>query len=713
PGFDDLIVGGETRLAASGATVRLLMDEKVGPVTRAKLMEFIQQYLDTLDFPVKVSTHMVRFPQASGSTAKVSELRDRIAKQYKTAIDDLFASFCPKQCMLTDFDVKVEQVNVEEAQYGSPGEYLVEGGTGIRIKSIVSTILLDQSLSEDERKNILEMAKLKTSSLKNVEIASKTIKFPRPKYELQDENGEFVYGPGGTRKLSSSNSKSDINSSSTQKSLEQADKKSTESKDSLATSKSTSAETNARQERFERIEKIERVESGDAVQKELDKFKVYGLFFSSAVLAMLVFITLSIFRVKSGGGCSTIHKVIQSLTNDPAGGFSVAGAAGTGENQKRVDLAKRYEIEQLTERLMTVFAQNPRVAKYVFTRILTEEGVEVTGKYLHIFGESVVIDMLRDPSLQTDLNELMEYYAKNPMELEDDEKLELLRRLHHRTVAGKLSVLGSRSSTQFEFLVEMDGLQILELIRTESITVKAIILTQCDAQKRSAVFAQLDEDTRMKLLNELSRIDYLPRDYISNVANALKRKRKENPKLNTEALPGSEVLVSLLERTGPEVQKSVVKMLEVSSPDSARLVKNKLVSIDTLRHLRDNQLLEIVLSLKHEELLQFLKGSARDIKEAIYQKSPKDLVAELEEELTQVGTPSREIYQAIERRVLNRMKIMANEGVINLIETNERMLSEARAGGGSGQDSSLSPPASVNDGNEKQTGAEMKKVAGW
>src|SRR5205807_1611291 len=162
-------------------------------------------------------------------------------------------------------------------------------------------------------------------------------------------------------------------------------------------------------------------------------------------------------------------------------------------------------------------------------------------------------------------------------------------------------------SNMFEFLAEMDGLQILEMIRNESLTIKAMVLTQCDPQKRATIYSHLDEDVRMKLLTELSRIDYLPRDFIFNAAQALKRKRKEDPRLNTEALPGSEVLITLLERTGPQMQQTVIKSLEASNPDSARTIKAKLVSVDTLRFLRDAQLLEVVLSLKHDELLQFLR----------------------------------------------------------------------------------------------------------
>ena len=134
--------------------------------------------------------------------------------------------------------------------------------------------------------------------------------------------------------------------------------------------------------------------------------------------------------------------------------------------------------------------------------------------------------------------------------------------------------------------------------------------------------------------------------------------------------------MGLLERTTEDTQRSVMRSLETSHPDSARLIKNKLVSTDTLRYLRDGQLLEVVLSLKHDELLQFLKGASADLRSHIFAKAPKDLGGELEEELESLQPVGREVYQAVERKVLNRMKVMANDGLINLAETNERMFND-------------------------------------
>jgi hypothetical protein len=121
PGFDDVDPRGAAKLAPSSARVKMLMDEKIGPVSRTKMLELIQQYLDTMDYPVKVETQLAHFPQPLGAAGKVAELRDRVAKQFRTTIDDLFRQFCPDHCMLADFELNTELVNAEEAQYGAPG----------------------------------------------------------------------------------------------------------------------------------------------------------------------------------------------------------------------------------------------------------------------------------------------------------------------------------------------------------------------------------------------------------------------------------------------------------------------------------------------------------------------------------------------------------------------------------------------------------------
>src|SRR6185312_3913277 len=151
--------------------------------------------------------------------------------------------------------------------------------------------------------------------------------------------------------------------------------------DQKTNSTSSTSENNSRQEHFEHYEKIERVENGDAVQKELDKFKVYGVIFAASILSFLIFIALATYRSRFGGS-GAINRVIHSIASDPHGAPAPGGGSG-GEgivegamNERAALVSKRLEIDRLMEELMSVFAQQPKVAKHVFSRILTEEGVE-------------------------------------------------------------------------------------------------------------------------------------------------------------------------------------------------------------------------------------------------------------------------------------------------------------------------------------------------
>lgn len=720
PGFDEVAPAATYELGPSSVKVKVLVDQMVGPVSRGKILSLVQENLSVLPYPVFIETKMTEFPQPLSSARKITELRQKVESDFRETMTQLFNKFCPEQCLLADFKVEVDPVNAEEAQYGSAGEYIQDGDTAIRVRNVSANILLDDTLTPDEQTNILEMAKLKSSSYKNVDLKSLVMRFPIP----DSENGTMIAG-GASRargrgiasvyenaNKKESNTQNNASSTidknvSTSQSLQKATNESTQN------NQTTTSDNSQRQERFERFEKIERVESGDAVQEELKKFQLYALIFGCAVLSLLIFTLMAVFRPR-GRAKNGIQRIIQTLTPDSwFGSPSRSGSSGRSKSDgspggdRASVAAKRYEIERLMEELTAVFAEQPKVAKQVFSRVLKEEGVETTAAYISMFGEAIVLEMLRDPSLQTDLADLTEFYAKNPIELSDDERLELLKVLHNRTIAAKMIVMGNRSAKLFDFLVEMDALQILELVKNESITVKAIVMTQCDTQKRQAIFGHFDDAARMQLLTELSRIDYLPRDYIYNVANALKRKRKENPRLNTEALPGSDVLVNLLERVSLNSQRNVIKSLESYNPEAARSVKSKLVSLDTLPFMRDAQLLEVVLSLKHDELLQFLKGAPAHVRDTIYQKSPKDLVAELEEELTSVSSMSRDAYQNVERKILNRVKIMASDGILNLVEVNERMFSESAAASGM-LSGATSPGVDMTSG-----GQSIRKVAGW
>lgn len=700
PGFED--VPSTATLAPAAAKVSLLIDKNMGKATQTNILNLVKESLKTLDYSVDVNYTTTAFPQPATTSYKVAELRERVTRDIKDQLTSLMNQFCPKHCMLGSFEVRSDVVNPEDVDYGSSQDYFVDGSAAIKVNNVNAVFMVDESLSTAEANSLVQMAKLKLSNIKWLDIGAQSVKFPNPDTatnKVAGNSGNPSAGEGGESernpasetlgvKSKTEETKDQKFSSLTQdeqtlKQLQELNKTETNQlntdhkKTTQENNQSSTSENNSKEEKYSRIEKIERVENGDAVQQVLDKFKMYGIVLSSVILALLLTLVAISFRSLfwEGKGAKGGDSASSSKSHDHGNrGSSLGSEASSLTNDEKASIfAKRVEANQLHTELTQVFSEQPKVAKHVFGQVLTEEGVETTGQYIAIFGESVMFDLLKDPGLQADLSELMDFYARNTFDINDEERLQLLRKLHHRTVSSKMALHSSRSAALFDFLAEMDAPQIFEMIKNESNTVKAIVLTQCDTKKRQVIFANHDDAIRLKLMTELSRIDHLPKNYIFNVASALRRKKAENPRLNTEALPGTDVLVSFLERSSMATQRNIIQQLMSQSGDILQNLKTKLVSVETLRFMKDIHLVEVITFIKHDELIQFLQGCTHEVRDAVLMKAPQDLTAELRDELSLAEPVSKEAYLQVERKVLNRIKVMANQGSVNLAEVNERM----------------------------------------
>ncbi|CAM6055133.1 unnamed protein product [Sphagnum tenellum] len=375
PGFDEGLDDSNT-LTPSQAAVKLLIDDKLGPVSRDKLLELIQQFLDTLDYPVKIESQIAHFPAPQGSESRIAELKDRVSREFQNKAEGLLRELCSNLCMLTDYDLQAEAVNGEEAQYGASEEFITSGDAAIKIKEISATILMDDSISALEQNNILEMLRLKTNSYKHVSLTGKSLKFPRPALS-GSSNGltNNSYGNSGSIGRSIS-SEENSQKNTTQNDIKSDQSNTTENSKSELKNESNSSDT--RVEKFQRIEKIERVENGDKVIDELGKLKYPAILFVCSVLSLLIFIAFSTLKQSPN---NSIQRILETHAESsrPRGDGGERSQRSNAEsmppsNDSSHSIPKRYEIERLIDELSAIYAGQPRVAKQVFSRILTEEG---------------------------------------------------------------------------------------------------------------------------------------------------------------------------------------------------------------------------------------------------------------------------------------------------------------------------------------------------
>jgi flagellar motor switch protein FliG len=237
--------------------------------------------------------------------------------------------------------------------------------------------------------------------------------------------------------------------------------------------------------------------------------------------------------------------------------------------------------------------------------------------------------------------------------------------------ASEIRLLANQSSDRFGFLNRLDAQQIFNLVADEKPRVQSIVLTQLDRKLRSAVFEMYEGHAKIRLLEELSQAEAIPREFLFNVAQALQKKIQSRSEFDTEQLRSSDILLDLLERSNLRDQKRLMQTLERNNPETARGLKLKLVTVEMLSYLKDGHLLEVILGMERDDLLAFLMGCPEHTRDLLLRKAPEELAQSWIEDIRNLASIDDNAYRTAEVKIKARLRGLANNGAISMLDINE------------------------------------------
>jgi len=697
-GFES-VVGATTTasLFVSKVVVDVQIDDRISILNRDRLQAILGNTLRALAPSAEVRWNPVQLPQIGQSETLIEELKRSVQQRVTAALQRVIETYCPDECVLSRVAVDARATTEDQAADVNPREIVRDkSGRGIvRIESVDVELSLDQRLEESDRARIVNVVKAKTRFVEPLNLDVSVTEFPESWAQRKQRLADASADPFGLERLRE-----------TLKIFrELAGTKEIISRESVLSSASerlqaeSTERTNLREE--SRLEATSRESSksqntasntsleNNAGSTTLD-YAMWigaGLLLVGLLIAMIMRIAganrdarFMVASAPTAGGPAVPGSPQRDSTVDGDGtlGYAAGGGASAAvQSAQTKELAARIKRDQLKQDLANVFLESPKVAKETFSRLLQDEGVEETSKYVQIFGQMVVFELLDDPNLQRDLYALSEYYPKSDHAFSTEEEIELLQSLRTRVTANEIRILSRKTMDKFDFLSKLDAGQVFNLIREEKAQVQSIVLTQLDHKRRRAVFEIYEGDAKVALMRELCRADAIPKDYLANVARALQRKVESRPEFDTENLRASDILLDLLEKARLDDQRSLMRDLVRTNSEAARGIKLKLVTIEIMPLLKDGHLLELVLGMEREDLLLFLAGTREHIRELLVTKAPEELAQSWLEELEHVRNVDEQAYRVIELKVLSRIRQLANNGAINLLELNELLFAES------------------------------------
>lgn len=623
---------------------RVQIDMRVDNKNRDRLTRILQGQLASLAPVSEVIWVDLAVPEIGKENTVKARVIKGLEERLSNIATDLFSKYCPETCILSNVKVAGETLTEEQTLNLSSTEFFFDRAENswLKVNDAVVAMTMSEGMDESEKKQIVALLQDQVSFLSGAKVEARSVKFPETfasrRLRLEAESRD----PYGLDRL---------------KKTMTLFKEFSEDREQIAPPSAPSENPN------------------------LSKYIV-------AAVVLLVVAGLIILVVARYGAVQREAMMMRQSAESQR--LQYLGEASKHEEQdhKEEEKAKRVEVDEnlvwkikaddLKDEIIEIVTRNPKVARESFGRIIAEEGVEETSKYIHVLGNSVVFDLLKDPAHRRSLRDLSEYYQKSSFDFSPEEEARLLAGLKTKVLASELRVLTRSDLEAFEFLSQMDSPQIFTLINDEKSKIQSVVLAQLPSSKRRQVFELFKGESRSSLMNELCDNGSITKDYLVNVARTLARKVAGRGGLDPETARASDIIQELLERVGLEEQRALVRNLEVTNPDGARNIKMRLVTSYTLAYIKSGALLEIILDLEHEDLVIFLAGAPEEIAKLVIEQAPSELADALLEELESVAKVDDANFRLVELKVLSKLRNMVNSGRVNLLELNEAMFSERR-----------------------------------
>lgn len=723
-GFESQNTAQDAKLEVQSVVPVIQIDNRVLPVDRDRLEQLLRNKIKGMAPEHGIKWEPVDLPAIGSSAPTPSEdLSAQLENRLRRVLNSIIDRYCPDQCLLERIDVDALPVGPEQLS-SFPGDQVVVGKRaegGLRIQDIRVYLTLDENLMDDEQKRILRLMKAQTRFVNPVEFIVDATAFPETALDKKRKAQEESADPYGLEKLRqmltlfrdlagtkeviqtmTSESRSNTESRSSAERMEKHEKDSESSSRTEKESESREQSSELNTQNKESLEKASDrrtdINNESVTNKTMstEEMAAYAAGFLLLVtLAAIVIMKVSatnktareMVLASAGSGGASRRRAVAAASEDEGSGYAEGMTEGDEENPRsqsvRVSPAQlsqekamlALKLAQLKQDLVQQFVEQPRIARETFTRLLKDDGVAETAKYVHIFGQLIVFELLNDSSLKRDLYELSEFYHRSNFKFDQATELGLLERLKTMVTASEIRLLASQSSDRFGFLNRLDAQQIFNLVADEKPRVQSIVLTQLDRKLRSSVFEMYEGNAKIKLLEELSQAEAIPREFLFNVAQALQKKIQSRSEFDTEQLRSSDILLDLLERSNLRDQRRLMQTLERNNPETARGLKLKLVTVEMLSYLKDGHLLEVILGMEREDLLAFLVGCPDHIRDILLRKAPEELAQSWIEDIRNISGIDDNAYRTAEVKIKARLRGLANNGAISMLDINELIYS--------------------------------------
>ncbi len=226
------------------------------------------------------------------------------------------------------------------------------------------------------------------------------------------------------------------------------------------------------------------------------------------------------------------------------------------------------------------------------------------------------------------------------------------------------------TTKSFGYLSQVRPQQLADFIVKEHPQTIALIVAHMDATSAAETLVYFPDDLRSKVIIRMANLGDISPSVVKRVSTVLESKLESLTSYKVE-VGGPRAVAEVLNRLGQKASKSTIGIIEQSDPSLAVTIKEMMFTFEDINTLDNNAIREILKVVDKKDLMVGLKGSGEELKQKFLANMSQRASEAFVEEMQFLGAVRVKEVEEAQRRVVELVQKLAEEGVFQVGESDE------------------------------------------
>ncbi len=226
------------------------------------------------------------------------------------------------------------------------------------------------------------------------------------------------------------------------------------------------------------------------------------------------------------------------------------------------------------------------------------------------------------------------------------------------------------TTKSFGYLSQVRPQQLADFIVKEHPQTIALIVANMDATSAAETLVYFPDDLRSEVIIRMANLGDISPSVVKRVSTVLESKLESLTSYKVE-VGGPRAVAEVLNRLGQKASKSTIGIIEQSDPSLAVTIKEMMFTFEDINTLDNNAIREILKVVDKKDLMVGLKGSGEELKQKFLANMSQRASEAFVEEMQFLGAVRVKEVEEAQRRVVELVQKLAEEGVFQVGESDE------------------------------------------